>query len=519
MPADNEAASVSAGSARPAERARLDAAGWRRLWTLSLLVPSVTLLAYWPALMAKYARLDDYVAVYRSNSLNLDEVWPSSLAGGRPIPGLLMGGLLSLSTSVEDLAWLRLSALAAIIVAAVALAVWGSSQVRDNSQAVWIVGVPAAALVVGMPGADNMATWAILAVQAWALPAAVLAGVLLELSRLTPRRITYAVCVLLIFVSAFSYQQFAAVALLPPLLGAALAVARGERPSYERLVVAFAAVGAALLSNYLLVLAVGAAIAERATDRAPLAETVHWFVAVFLPRTVSLQVQETRSTTTLWGLLLLALLLAPALRGRRYLVLSAAVLVAWAAAAAPMLLVGEQWASLRVVYPAQLVLWTGAWLAASWAWLERPRVTAPAGASLAAVAAGVLALSLTALAGNRAYFYYAAPNANDWRSAQCVAQSLPDGLQPGDAVRLQPFTAARASIFSYDEAGLVAAAVPWAVKPMLWLASYEIGAQPRFDPMATESIPVVGPEEPAATGTRREVTVWQDACERSPSLR
>ena len=484
----------------------------RRLTHLALLVLGVGLLAYWPSVVEEYGRADDYRSLYVGKSSDLGSAWDSSVGGGRPIPAVLQLALMSLTDSVAGLAWLRLLAVLAIAVSAALVALWSGWKTREATLTAWAVGAPAAALVVAVPGAQAVATWAILAVQSWALPTALLAGILLDAWRpRAGRQVAYFVAALLIFATAYNYQQFTAVAIFPPAVGAALRYARGTRPGARPAMFAAATVGAALLSNYLFVLAMGSNVASRVTDRPPVAEILRWFFTVYLPRTVDLEVPDTRLTTVICAAIVALLLAVPAIKGLRYLAVSGAVVAAWFVTSAPMLVVGELWASYRVVYPAQLVLWVGAVLAATWALTERRRETRPGTAAIVAASASVVALLLVALAGRRAYLYYAAPNAIDWRSAQCVAQDMGEGLRPGDVVVVQPWSAARSPVIYGDEPGIIAGAIDWAVTPMLWLAFDENGESPRFNPdEQTVVTPTTRPMPPAS----RFVTVDQYACDK-----
>ena len=490
-------------------------AGWRSLRAMpptvvAALLGLVPVLLYLPSIVAEYGRADDYRSLYQSKTYSLQGAWDLGLAGGRPVSSVGWTFLISLSDSVSDLAWLRLLSLLAVATAGALVTAWGAALAGRRGADAWLASVLAGALLVAVPGAQTIVTWAVLAVQAWALPAALLAGILLDRWRPADRRLVYVTSGLLILASAFTYQQYVALALFAPVLGAALAFARGRRVDLRAPLFAAVAVGVSLVVNYAFVLAVGSNISDRVTQRQPWSETADWFFTVYLPRTIDLDVPDHTSSTVACIGILLVLLAVPLIRGVRYLCVSGAVVACWLAVAAPMAAVGELWASYRVVYPAQIVLWSGAALAAGWALTERRRDESRASTSASSlVLVGCVAVSLIAIGASRAYFYYAVPNGNDWRSAQCVADDLAPDMGPRDVLVLQPWSAARSRVILGDEPGIIAGAIDWAVGDMLWLAADDVGGEPRFDPAR---VPVIAPEGAHAPG-RRYVTVAQDACE------
>jgi hypothetical protein len=501
-------------------------ADWHRVTrepglAVGLAISIVAVGLHIPVLVTQYGRADDYRSLYQSRVFRLDEAWDLGMAGGRPISAIGWTYLISLVDSVAGLAWLRLLALLAVAVSAGVIAWWAVRLSGRTGRAAWAVGVLPGALLVAVPGAQTIVTWAVLAVQAWALPAALIAGILLErsartdLDRRSHRGLVFLWAGLLVLFSAFTYQQYAALVLFPPLIGAAIRFARRQRVDLVPTLFAGIATTLALAANYTFVLGMGSEVAARATQRSSVTAILDWFATVYLPRTIGLEVPDTPGTTAACGAVLLALLAIPAIRGPRYLAASAAVLVCWLAVAMPMAAVGELWASYRVVYPPQIVLWSGAVLVAGLALLEPgrpvadPRLTRVHTPAMASTLVTVVALTAGAIGASRAYFYYAVPNANDWRSARCVAADLSSGIGGDDVIRVQPWSAARSRVILGDEPGIIAGAIDWAVGNMLWLATEDVGTPPRFDP---SRVRVIGPDDAAPSG-RRIVTVAQDACE------
>lgn len=454
---------------------------WRVAAILSVACVTLGVVAYGPAIIGNYGRLDDYGYVAASSTGGLDYFRQFWIDSGRPVPAFVMT---TLAPEVHTVEALWLFRLASTVVLALGAATGALMMLRISGKP-W--GAPAFALAVCTGGvalsttsAPSAATWAIISGGLLAFPAAMAAG----LWATTARRRWWLVSAALILVAVFSYQQVAPIAVLPTMLWSAHRWARREAPMWSKTVVIAAITIAGLAANLWYVRERNSVAMSRITEATP-SERLTWFTDAFLPRTVDLQILPS-TESLLWSIVLLgALLLFPALTGPRFLAGSAAVVLAWAGTALVVVPL-ELWASFRLAAAAQFVLWVGSATVFSAAVLriQRTRVR-----TALVVASTGLTVGSLAVAGMRAENYLAEPNERDWAAVRCAVEKQ-EGVDPGTTIQLNPFFAGQSPVIAMDEYGAIASSVGWAAQPAVWLAAAELpGGDPGVQPHELAFLP------------------------------
>ena len=439
-----------------------------------------TVLVFARAILAEYGRNDDYGFIYQKHVGLLEKptaIWDGT---GRPVAGQLVRVLLGPVDSVEELRWMRL-----MCVVCLGLGVWLVAVLvcrltsGPGGWAAPVVGLCVGAVSLVTPGATSAATWAIMAGQLFALPSALAAGMWVMLHR-GRTWATVLGTVLLVAASVFSYQHFAVVAMFPALVIAAVRWARHEQAGILRVVGLGVCVVTMLVANVLYVRAGDTYGMSRFPD-VPVRDRVDWWSGEFLPRTVDLALPWSWATVGGSALFLCLLLALPLTLGRRFAALPLAVLLAWLAAAL-VVVPGELWASARLVSAAQLVIWTGAALCAGYAVLEWPPGRSGSAAWRIAGIGSLVVLTVAGclLSAHRAWVYFAEPSSADWRAAVCTMRTQPP-LEAGVKVGLSPFLRSSAPFVEYDDFGIIASSIPWALQYEVWLAELRTSGEPAVD--------------------------------------
>ena len=126
----------------------------------------------------EFARLDDFAGLANSRTETLlDGVFHANFQAGRFIPAVLQAFLFRLTSTVDDLQYLRyvstaVLALGGAIIAQFSLKLLGDKSLKNHFLAVF-VGV----IAITTTAAASAATWAILAAPLLALPLALMGGV------------------------------------------------------------------------------------------------------------------------------------------------------------------------------------------------------------------------------------------------------------------------------------------------------------------------------------------------------
>ena len=414
--------------------------------------------------------------------------------------------MFSLVDSVSDLQFLRVVSTLMISMggAGIAVLVLRLSP-RPWSRSTVVLAAVAGAVAISTTASPSAATWAIQAIQLAALPSALAAGIFATTEKsffgihwVVPSSI-------FLMIAAFSYQQFVPVALLPVLIWTASRWANRRAPYWGRVPAMVAMCVATLGSNFLFVLAFGAGALDRISGYS-LSERANWFLGTYLPRTIDVFVPSSPRRAVVSVAILAVLLVAPAIAGVRYLAISIAVLVGWMASAL-VIFPTELWASYRLIYPAQFVLWGGA--------------TAGVAVSLASArfdnrwilrfaTSGLVVVSLFSLlvAGFRAYSYIAVPNKVDWASTRCavaneIGWSVVLTTEPEDA---------RSAVISYDEYGVIASGVDWVLPYTVWLAMEETRLEGPFPHSSPGQIRVHPIQDLEGLPPGNVLRITQDEC-------
>jgi hypothetical protein len=438
---------------------------------------AVAMLTYGRSLTPAYARLDDYGVVYWSRQGDSDSLRGLWFDGGRIAGGWIATIVFAPVNSVEDLRYVRILAVLVVAVgsaltAAMALAILDPTRRVESFLLALCVGLVSLATTA----TPSAVTWAVLTPGLFAFPLAMGAGVAAILAWNSHRTNWWLLPGLMLLATAFTYQHYVPLAMLPVLLFSAHEWAN-HRPAKIARVAAVAGMGVASLLAEVAVLA-GRPGADRVSD-AGVKERLTWFLEEFVPRTIDATVPWSWATAAISGGVVILCLASPLLVGPRYLALSGAVLLGWLSVSVAVL-PADLWASYRLIAPAQIALWAGAATCLAFSLSRiRVRLQIPAVAALGGVLLGSLAVS-----GTRAYDYAARPNVVDWAAVRCLVTR--DGpLRPGMTIELNDWTATTSKVATYDEYGVIASSVPWALAYSAWLAQAEVyGADPEHEPSA-----------------------------------
>jgi len=431
----------------------------------------------------------------------------SWLQAGRIIPAVFGSLIFLFVDAVGDLQLLRVVSTLMISMAGAGITVLVLRlSPRPWSRYTVVLATVAGAVAISTTASPSAATWAIQAIPLGALPSALAAGIFATTEKsffgihwVVPTSV-------FLMIAAFSYQQFVPVALLPVLIWTAARWAnRRGAPHWGRAPAMVAMCVTALGLNFLFILAFGDGALDRISGYS-LSERANWFLGTYLPRTIDVFVPSSPRRAAVSVAILAVFLVAPAIAGVRYLALSLAVLIGWIASAL-VVFPTELWASYRLIYPAQFVLWGGA--------------TAGVAVSLASarfdnrwilrlVTPGLVVVGLFSLsvAGFRAYSYIAVPNRVDWASTRCtianeIGWSVVLTTEPEDA---------RSSVISYDEYGVISSGVDWVLPYTVWLAMGETRSEGAFPHLSLDQIKVHPIQDLEGLPPGNVLRITQDEC-------
>lgn len=455
----------------------------------ALVTAAVFLLLSLPVVLMPYGRLDDYTQLLWVQSDGARTLVEWSMTFGRPVNFIMNGALFRLAESVEGLWLARTVAALGFALAAFVLAIACSPVRRSSSRQIAV-----SALVFALPGTWVFISWAQGAGHGMSLLFAALACYLALIGyQLTGwRRLTASgLAVSLVFAAMFGYQTFG-LAIPGLILGSGLLSRRRE-----------AALWMTVFAIPVTILAFGAnvlLVRTRATDvlssRTSLstdwAGKVEWITQELLPRVLwpfSLTPRPVMAAViAVVALVLIAVSGAHARQGaclRRWTFLLGVAAIAAVLPLAPLLVIGENWASARAVFAPALILWLlllalafQACAATSGA-LARPRWR-PVLRSLAPIVIAAALVFAGVFSAYRAYVSLAVPATLEWAETRTLWAAAP-ATTTGAEVQLQPFVLPDVPYVAYDEYGIPTGSVAWAAPSMHVLAAKEI-ADLQLDP-------------------------------------
>ena len=412
-----------------------------------------------------YGRSDDYTLVVDAANKSgfLREAYFYS---GRVFPSMLSDFVYARATSVSHLVWLRLLGVMMLSVGAALIAYTSFVlTARQVNKMRFLFSLIIGLVLFALPVSTNVATWAILSLPLAGFPFAIYGGYLVATTQRANMHWKMPVAFAFLLVSTFSYQHFVMLALLPITFAICTSWVENRNYPFSKMVLTVLGCGASLLVNYVFLKIVESESTSR-TFSSSLTESTRWFLVEFAPRSINFFLNDTMTNRYVsFGILLLALS-APVFVSRRFMLVSGTVILSWFISAVANIPT-ENWASYRLLFPSQVILWCGVvfeWFLLAMHKGIRPR---PMFIGLLSV---VLVIGL-AVSGSNAWRFFAQPNRIDWKALNCELESRnPD--HPINALVATDAIEARSSIISYDEVGVIGSSVEWTLSNMYLLTPF-----------------------------------------------
>lgn len=397
----------------------------------------------------EFARLDDFAGLANSRTETLlDGVFHANFQAGRFIPAVLQASLFRLTADVDDLQYLRYISTAVLALGGAVIAQFSLKLLGEKSFKNHLLAISVGVIAITTTAAASATTWAILAAPLLALPLALMGGVI-AVSGGKPNTIgSWLWSFTFVLAAAFCYQQFTALAVLPVALWTAVQFVETNLFQIKKLLVTLGFVVFALFINAAYVFLNGDGAQERVLG-GTVAERIHWFGRVYLPRTIDIFLNNSLlSGATSLGLLgaVFALLAVFKLRNIAF---AFAAVVSWGACSA-VAFPTQFWASYRLIHPSQIALWSAA--AFSLAYLTS-RLNSKTLIALIAIPS-LLALITTE---ERARLNIAIPNNVDWVSTRCKVLNNPSV----NTFVVNEWNSSLSRMHLYDEFGMVASNYDW----------------------------------------------------------
>jgi hypothetical protein len=354
-------------AAAAAERTR---AGGLNSWVLAAILLLVPLVAYWPTTFHDYGLRDDYSNLREAHQ-EPGKVLKFCASHARPIYGQLLQASYGLTTSVQNLQWMRF--LAALLLGALSLVSFRSLRTFGWS---FNSSLAFALLVVLVPSSQVIAAWAV----GWPYAVAALLGVasFFAADGATPRNVAsrravaqWCVALGLMVVTILIYQP-SALFYVVPLAGAFIADRRRSPLQSARWIgvhLAFVAVAMGVAYGVMsLLYATGVFVKSgRIAFETDWAGKILWFLNEPLPNALSLFVLNDNNQRDHWlylgcaGAAGLILILGAALEWRRHgrgrgLVWTGAMLGLPVFAFSVSLVASERYATYRTIFAMTAVL-------------------------------------------------------------------------------------------------------------------------------------------------------------------
>ena len=425
----------------------------------------VGFLVFGRSVRGEYGRLDDYTLVVQSVAKNhhFREVFFYS---GRVIPAVISDLLFSPVRSVSDLTYLRIVNVVVLAVTASVLALIVYKLIsKDSKNYGLIAGCLIGLTVFVVPASPNAATWAVQSTLHIAMPFALIAGYLIASldDKNWKRRMPVAFA--LILLSAFTYQHCVMLAVLPVIFVACQSWATKKTFEAPKFFYVLTFCGLALSANLMFVRFLGSGSEKRSFSQ-PFAHSLAWFIDTFIPRAINLGVPATTNNFRSSLVLALLLLVAPILIWRNLFV-NSLICVATCLIAAAVVIPTENWASYRLLFPFQIMLWSSIGFSVFISFeLGQKRWNVIPVALLS-----FMLISGLVNSGNRAWDNFAVPNSVDWESVNCVVKKM-DPDTPINALVTTDAADIQSKVISYDEYGVVGSAVDWSLINMFNLTPF-----------------------------------------------
>jgi hypothetical protein len=430
--------------------------------TFLVLFVVISQATYFRSNILEFGRLDDFTGLFNSYSNTLiDGVFHSWFQAGRIFPAIFGSLLFRFTDSVSDLFYLRLISTGILGLAGGVIALFTWRLFKDRNITSFIGAVLVGVVAITTTSAPSAATWATFAAQMPTLPMALIGGIMCTSTRKYVGLPWWCASLLLLVASAFCYQQFVPLAVLPVCMWAAVEFVSNKKLHVKRILSVTTLVVIALGLNAVFVFLFGDGAQDRVLGE-PISERVRWFIGTYTPRTIDLFIPNTQASGLLSLLILGILLVVPALINWRNIAFVFATVTAWSACAA-VVFPTQLWASYRLIHPAQIALWGCAAFGAIYvlAGLKRKTVFA------ATVAIGACALIQ---ADNRALNYIAKPNHYDWETTICEIRRNPEI----NTFVVNEWDMSRSPIYSYDEYGTIASNFDWVFVGSIRMARLEV---------------------------------------------
>ena len=419
-------------------------------------------LTYFRSNILEFGRLDDFTGLFNSYSNTLiDGVFHSWFQAGRIIPATFGSLLFGFTDSVSDLFYLRLISTGILGLAGGVIALFTWRLFREKNLTSFVGAVLVGVVAITTTSAPSAATWATFAAQMPALPLALIGGIMCTTTRKYVGFPWWCASLIMLVASAFCYQQFVPLAVLPVCMWAVVEFVSNKKLHVKRILSVTTLVVIALGLNAVFVFWFGDGAQDRVLGE-PISERVRWFVGTYTPRTIDLFIPNSQASGLLSLLILGVLLIVPVLINWRNIAFVFATVTAWFACAA-VVFPTQLWASYRLIHPAQIALWGCAAFSAIYVLAGFKQKTIFA----ATVAIGVFALIQ---ADNRALNYIAKPNHYDWETTICEIRRNPEI----NTFVVNEWDVSRSPVYSYDEYGTIASNFDWVFIGSIRMAQLEI---------------------------------------------
>jgi hypothetical protein len=432
--------------------------------TYLVTLPVIGLVVFFRSIFDTYGRLDDYTLVVEAIN-KTQHMREAYLYSGRIFPALLIDTVSLPLNGVSDLVYLRLLSLFAVSLAAVALAISAFVFLRGMEEKTRLIaGLLVGLTVFALPGSPNAVTWSILCLPMFAMSFALSGGLIVATSEGLPKLKFQLLAVSLIFLSAFTYQHWVMLSVVPVSFSFAYVWMNSRKLEIKKLLFILVSCGIALGSNYLYIRLLSSESTKR-TFAKPITESLGWFFTVFLPRSINLGIPDSKPWLVTSIICACLALTIPIFLRRDLWVVSALTIVVWLGSSA-VVIPTENWASYRLIFPSQIVFWSGCFFGLVLSIGRQSKGIQSAGV-VAMASVMCLLLLQSGLSGLR---YIAKPNAMDWKSVRCVLEKQnPD--YPINALVTTENSDVQSSFISYDEYGVVGSSVQWVLPNMYLLTS------------------------------------------------
>ena len=432
--------------------------------TYCVTLPLIGLAVFSKSIFETYGRLDDYTLVVEAVN-KTQHMREAYIYSGRIFPALLIDTVSLPLNGVSELVYLRLLSLFAVSLAGVLLAISTFVFLRGTeAKARLVAGLLVGLTVFALPGSPNAVTWSILCLPLFAMSFALCGGLVIATSEGLPKIKFQLLAVSLIFLSAFTYQHWVMLSVVPASFSFAYAWVSNRKLEIKKLLFVLVSCGVALGSNYLFIRLLNSESTKR-TFAKPITESLGWFFTVFLPRSINLGIPDSKPWLFASIVFACMALIIPICLRRDFWVVSALTVIVWLGSSA-VIIPTENWASYRLIFPSQIVFWSGCFFGLALSLGRRTK-----GIQTAGFIAGVSVVSLLLVqSGISGYRYIAKPNATDWKSVRCVLEKQnPD--HPINALVSTDNSDVQSSFISYDEYGVVGSSVQWVLPNMYLLTS------------------------------------------------